>query len=137
MGYDPKNSGSGLQFVRFLLVGVLNTAVGYLIFAGFLLVSVPTQMSLALAFLLGVIWNFWTHARMVFGQGGMSKLPAYMGVYICIWAFNALALRGAEAASISPLVAQAILAPIAAVLSFIFIGRVLTGSFPFTQSRAN
>lgn len=56
------------QFVRFILVGVVNTAVGYLIFAGFVLLSVPAQTALAAAFVLGVLWNFGTHARLVSGN---------------------------------------------------------------------
>lgn len=126
-----KAPASRQQFVRFILVGLGNTAIGYLLFAGFVQLGVPSQPALALAFTLGVIWNFWAHARFVFGQGGFAKLPAYVGVYLAIWAGNALALKGAEGIGLPPLIAQALLAPIAAVLSFVFIARVLTGAYPF------
>ncbi len=119
-----------MRFVRFVLIGLVNTLVGYLIFVAFVLVGVPAQPALAGAFMLGVLWNYWTHARFVFGQGGVSRLPFYGLVYLGIWAFNALALAGAQWAGLHPLVAQAALAPIAAVLSFFLIARVLTGTFP-------
>ena len=118
------------RFVRFLLVGLANTAFGYLVFAVFVLVGFPSQPALALAFFVGVIWNYWTHARLVFGQGGASRLPPYAAAYVAIWAFNALALAAAERADVPALLAQAVLAPVAAVLSFFLIARVLTGQFP-------
>jgi putative flippase GtrA len=118
------------QFVRFILVGLLNTAVGYLIFAGFVLLSIPAQVALAAAFVLGVVWNFGTHARLVFRQSGFSRLPQYIAVYCAVWALNALALAGAHWIGVGPLLAQAGLAPLAAVLSFFLIARVLTGSYP-------
>ncbi len=118
------------RFVRFVLVGLVNTAVGYLIFAAFVLVGIPSQPALAGAFVLGVIWNYWTHARIVFGQGGVSRLPFYGLAYLGIWALNAIALGAAQSAGIHPLAAQAALAPVAAVLSFFLIARVLTGKYP-------
>lgn len=118
------------RFVRFVLVGLLNTAVGYLLFAVFVLVGIPPQPALAGAFVLGVIWNYWAHARLVFGRGGLSHLPAYGLAYLGIWGLNATALAAAQNMGITALLAQAILAPVAAVLSFFLIARVLTGKFP-------
>ncbi|PHQ97167.1 MAG: hypothetical protein COB40_05550 [Marinosulfonomonas sp.] len=119
-----------MRFVRFVLIGLVNTLVGYLIFVVFVVVGIPAQPALAAAFVLGVLWNYWTHARFVFGRGEVSRLPVYGLVYFGIWAFNALALAGAQRAGLYPLMAQAALAPVAAVLSFFLIARVLTGRFP-------
>ena len=131
-----KNTTSG-QFVRFILVGVANTAVGYLVYAAFVLLGIGPQLALAMAFVIGVIWNFWAHARLVFGQGGMGLFPAYVGVYVAIWGLNAVVLHLAIGAGFGPLLAQALLAPVSAVLSFFFIARVLTGSFPLAGKKAS
>ena len=125
-----RGGGDGARLVRFLLVGLLNTALGYLLFAALVLAGAGPQAALALAFLLGVLWNFWTHARLVFGAGHLRRLPAYGAVYLAIWAANAAALGAAGAAGLAPLLAQALLAPLAAVAAFLLIGRVLTGRFP-------
>ena len=130
MSRDLQKTDTKGQFVRFILVGLANTAVGYLIFAALVLLGLTPQPALALAFVLGVMWNFWAHARLVFGQGGLGKFPAYAGVYLVIYGLNALALKQAILLGNTPLLAQAILAPAAAVLSFLFIARVLTGTFP-------
>ncbi len=122
--------GSGARLARFLLIGLVNTALGYALFALFLLAGLGAQAALGLAFVLGVLWNFWAHARLVFGQGGLGRLPAYAAVYLAIWWANSRALEAAEAAGIAPLAAQAVLAPLAALAAFFLIGRVLTGRFP-------
>ena len=125
-------SGHGhfARFLRFLIAGAVNTAVGYAIFAALVLLGLGAQAALALAFVLGVLWNYVSHARFVFGQGGARRLPAYGAAYLLLWALNALALRGLEAAGWSPLAAQGLITPFAAVLSFFLIARVLTGAFP-------
>ncbi len=127
--------GDFARFVRFLIVGLGNTAVGYLVFAGFVLVGLPSQPALAGAFVLGVAWNYWTHARLVFGQGGLSRLPGYVAAYLAIWAANALALAGLEQLGLSPLAAQALLTPVAAVASFLLVAKALTGRFPLGSHR--
>jgi len=122
--------GTNLQrFVRFLMVGGVNTAVGYLMYAGLILLSVAAQPALAIAFSLGVLWNFWTHGRFVFGKQKFPRLLIYAFCYVGIYLFNAAGLSLALRQGLSPLLAQAIMAPVVAVLSYFVISRVLTGRF--------
>ncbi len=123
-----------IRLLRFLAIGVVNTAVGYAIYAVLVLVGLSPQPALALAFALGILWNYMTHARLVFTDSarGLKRLPAYGACYALIYLLNALALDQAIGAGLSPLAAQALLAPFAALLSFVMIGKVLTGRFPFS-----
>ncbi len=125
------------RFVKFLIIGVLNTLFGYAVFALLIILDVPPQPALALAFVTGVVWNYWTHARLVFGQQGLSRFPAYAASYIFIYGLNSGGLALILQAGSSPLMAQAVLAPVAAVISFLVISKVLTGKFPisFNKSR--
>ena len=118
------------QFGKFLIVGVVNTAFGYLVFALLIWLGLAPQPALALAFVIGVAWNFLGHARFVFGTRGFARVPHYVGSYLLVYGLNALALSQLLGAGVSSLVAQAILAPVAAVLSFFLIGKALTGRFP-------
>jgi putative flippase GtrA len=119
------------RFLRFLAVGVLNTAFGYAVYAVLVVTGLSPQPALAAAFALGVIWNYATHARLVFGTQGVRRLPAYVAAYVAIYAVNALALGGAIRAGVSPLVAQGVLAVLMAAISFVLISAVLTGHVPF------
>jgi putative flippase GtrA len=125
--------GGGHKFLRFLAVGVLNTAVGYGLYAVLVLAGLGPQAALALAFALGVLWNYGTHARLVFGTGGYRRLPAYAVAYLAIYAVNAFGLSRAIAAGVHPLVAQLVLALVMAGLSFVLISVVLTGTPPFSR----
>ncbi len=121
------------RFVRFVLVGFVNTAFGYSVFAALILIGVPPQPSLVVAYAIGILWNFGTHARLVFYQKGFGKLPLYVLTYLGILAFNSASLQGMLWSGVPPLVGQAILAPISAVLAFILISKVLTGRFPLQR----
>ncbi len=120
------------RFVKFIIIGVLNTLFGYAVFALLVILNVPPQLALALAFAIGVIWNYWTHAKLVFGQQGLSRFPAYAASYLLIYGLNSGGLALALQAGSSPLMAQAVLAPVAAVISFFVISKVLTGKFPIS-----
>lgn len=112
-------------FLRFLAVGVLNTGFGYGVYAAGVLAGLPAQAALALQFLLGALWNYRLHARLVFAVRGWGRLPAYVGAYLLIWALNALALRALLAAGADALLAQALILPVTVLLSWGLIGRVM------------
>ena len=112
-------------FLRFLAVGVLNTGFGYGVYALGVLAGLPAQGALALQFVLGALWNYCLHARLVFAVQGWGRLPAYVGAYLLIWALNALALRALLAAGLGALAAQALILPATVALSWGLIGRVM------------
>ena len=118
------------RFAAFLVVGVVNTGVGYGLFALFLWLGLPPQPALALAFGLGVLWNYGAHARLVFGTSGLRRLPVYAAVYVAIYAGNAMALAWLLDRGIGPLLAQAIILPFAVVASFLGVRAALTGRLP-------
>jgi putative flippase GtrA len=123
-------TGGRQRFLRFLLTGLVNTAFGYGIYAALVLLGLPPQTALALAFIIGVLWNYAMHARFVFGTRGYARLPAYGAVYVALYALNALALGAALRAGVAPLLAQAVLTVVMAGISFIAISLALTGSLP-------
>ena len=122
------------RFVRFLGVGVLNTAFGYAAYALLVLIGLSPQPALAVAFAMGIIWNYLTHARLVFHTRGLARIVPYAAAYGVIYAINAFSLAAALRAGLSPLVAQALLVLPMAALSFVLISLVLTGRLPFTNA---
>lgn len=121
------------RFVVFLAVGVLNTVFGYAVFAGLVALGTPPQLALVLSFAMGVIWNYATHAKLVFATEGLARLPAYVAVYLALYGLNAGSLAALMAMGLPPLIAQALFLPVAAVLAYIGIGRVLTGRYPWDR----
>ena len=127
------HSGTLGRFLRFLAVGVVNTGFGYAVYAGLILLGMTPQPALALAFAMGILWNYMTHARLVFGTSGIAKLVPYAAAYAVIYTINALTLGQALKAGMSPLGAQALLVLPMAALSFFLISSVLTGHHPFQR----
>lgn len=122
------------SFMRFAMVGVLNTAFGYALFTVLNLSGLPPQIALIFSFSGGVLWNFMTHARLVFDTTGVSRLPYYILSYLVVYIFNALSLEGLLSMGLQPIVAQGLIVLPAAILAFILISRVLTGQFPWSPS---
>lgn len=107
------------RFARFLVIGGVNTAIGYGLYALFVLLTpLGPQAALALAFALGVLWNYFSTGRLVFNSRGFGRLPGYVAAYLGVYALNAQALHMAIAAGWAPLLAQAVLLPFAAVLTY-------------------
>ncbi|WP_171364587.1 GtrA family protein [Ruegeria atlantica] len=119
--------------MRFAMVGVLNTAFGYALFTILSLSGLLPQVALVISFSGGVLWNFMTHARLVFDTRGLGRLPFYILSYLVVYAFNALSLEGLLSMGVQPITAQGIIVLPAAVLAFILISRVLTDRFPWQQ----
>jgi putative flippase GtrA len=120
------------RLIKFLLVGVLNTGFGFAIYAILLkLVGFGPQLSLILSYVAGVIWNYFTHARLVFDAKGYGRLPAYAFAYSVLYGLNALALAVVTSFGWPPLAAQAVLVLPMALLAFMVVSPVLTGRLPF------
>lgn len=120
-------SARGRTFLRFLAAGLVNTLFGYAVYALLVLAGVPPQAALAVAFAVGVIWNYVTSARFVFHVRGYRRLPAYAGLYALLYLLNAGALRLALAQGVPPLIAQGLLTPPMAILSFVLLSLAMTG----------
>ncbi len=126
------------RFVKFLFVGVLNTAFGFLAYAFFLrVVHLPWQWALAVSYVCGVLWNFMTHGKIVFLTQGLRRLPLYILAYVAIYTINKLALHGLiDELGMSDLWAQALMVLPMAMVAFILVSLALTGALPFSARKA-
>ena len=121
------------KLIKFGLVGVLNTIFGYLVYAAFVLLGVLPGLALALSYIVGVAWNYMTHAKLVFKSRKGHGVPGYIGIYIALFLANATLLQLGIGLGISPLIAQAGLSILFAGISFFAISWVLTGTLPFAE----
>lgn len=129
---SPRSRGTGSpsltprdRIIRFVWVGVINTAFGYGVYAGTVFFGAHPQVALVLQFCLGVLWNFTTHARLVFEVTGTRKLPLYAGAYGLVYGANALLLALLIGMGLDPYLAQAIAMPPVVVLSYLLVSAAL------------
>lgn len=107
------------QFAHFVAVGVLNTAFGYTVFAVLTWVSIPSHLSLLIATIVGVLFNFLTTGRLVFSSKRWSFLPRFFGGYLAIYVVNLVLLDSLMGLGLSPYGGQALSLPVLVVLSFV------------------
>jgi len=73
------------QFLRFSVVGVVNTAFGYGIYGLLLWLGVSLPLSLLGATVLGILFNFLTTGHLVFRDFAWDRLPRFIAAYGLMW----------------------------------------------------
>ena len=109
------------RFGKFLLVGLLNTAVGYTIFAVLLLVGAGTAGAAVGATVLGALFNFKSIGTLVFGSSRGRLLPKFLAVYALQCIANISLLEAFRAVGIPPLISEAFILPVLAIGSFLIM----------------
>ncbi len=106
------------QFLRFIIVGGLNTAFGYGVYA--LLVSLGLHYSLAVLFatILGILFNFKTYGALVFRNPDNRLIVKFVGVYGISYALSVVALGILKSFGLSAYCAGAIIILPLSLLTF-------------------
>jgi putative flippase GtrA len=76
------------QFLRFLLVGILNTIFGFSIFAIFVQLGLDDKSAVLFSMILGVLFNFKTTGSFVFANKNNKLLLRFICVYAVIFLLN-------------------------------------------------
>ncbi len=108
-----------LQFQKFLLVGILNTLFGYSCFAFFLFLGLHYSLALLMATLIGILFNFKSTGKLVFGSHNNSLIYKFFVTYSITYVLNALGIKFFSHIGYSPYIGGAILIFPMAVLAFI------------------
>jgi putative flippase GtrA len=119
--------GDWLLFLRFLAVGGLNTAFGYVCYAALVLLGAPLWLAVGGATLLGFAFNFFSYGGLVFGRTALALLPRFMVFYLGIYAINIVLLKILTKLDVGPLWAQALLLPLLATGGFVVMRRFVFG----------
>ncbi len=86
-----------LQFVRYVLVGIGNTAFGYGAYAAFLFVGFEYRLASLFALVLGILFSFTTQGKVVFRNATrvtfVKFVVAWMLIYIVNISIIALLMR--------------------------------------------
>lgn len=122
------------QFVRFVLVAILNTAFGWCVYAALLwvinLFHIPNPYVIAslLGYAVGILFNFTTYSALVFKNRSKKLIFRFVMVYVVCWLCNSFGIWLLEKCHINNYLAGAITAiPIG------FLGYVLNSLFVFKK----
>ncbi|RDH40958.1 MAG: GtrA family protein [Candidatus Aquirickettsiella gammari] len=76
------------QFIRFLLVGCINTFFGYSIYVLLIFMGARYFLASFLATCLGMVFNFVTTGRIVFANNSFSIFFKFILVYMFLYGLN-------------------------------------------------
>ncbi len=107
------------RFIRFLMVGGLNTLFGYSLFAALLSIGMHYALATALATIGGVLFNYKTTGALVFAHRGNERLWRFVAVYGLLYVINTAFLWWANRVGMDLYWAGFILIPPMAVLGFV------------------
>lgn len=108
------------QFVSFLLVGVLNTLVGYGLYTFFVWVGCNYIWAPFFSTVLGILFNFKTIGVIVFQSHNNRLIGKFFGVYAIVYICNVLGLKCLAVCGVENMyLSGAVLVVPLALLSFI------------------
>lgn len=110
-----------IPFLRFLVVGGMNTLFLYMVFAIFTLLHFHYVVATLIAYICGTLFNFRTYGTLVFRNKSFWLIFRFVGVAVLLYGLNIGILKIFEIFDVNKLVAQAILTlPLAGVSFFLF-----------------
>src|SRR5688572_30152142 len=107
------------KFIRFLVVGVVNTIVGYGIFAILILLDVPYPLAGLVSTVAGILFNFKSYGIFVFRSHDNRKIFRFFAVYLVCYLIGLIPLAWADANGVSLLLVAALMLLPMAVISFV------------------
>jgi putative flippase GtrA len=107
------------RLVKFVTVGLLNTAFGYSVFALIELTSASTGAAIVGANVIGMLFNYLTYGRLIFSDRGFRTLLPFAAGYAVILLANFLIVAALIRLCVAALPAQAIAMPWLILLSYL------------------
>lgn len=106
-------------FVKFMLVGILNTAFGYGAFALLMYTGLHYSAAVVLSTIAGILFNFKTTGVLVFKNKDNSLIFKFIAVYTLVCITGIIILRLAQIAHINLYFAGLVSTGICAVTAFL------------------
>lgn len=80
------------KFLKFIFVGILNTAFSYFLYAVFIFIGLMPNIALFFQYILGIIWNFKTTGTIVFKNNNNKLFIKFLLSYIFTFIINSVFL---------------------------------------------
>jgi len=114
-----------IRFVRFLVVGGINTVFGYSIYALFIYLGLHYSIAALLGTILGILFNFKTTGKIVFDSSNNSLLLKFIGVYFITYLISLAFLKGLVLLNINLYLAGALVILPNAVIAYLLNKKIV------------
>ena len=111
------------KIVKFLGVGLINTIVGYAIYAILILLNIPYLAALFMATVAGVTFNYFSIGQLVYkSKGGLIVFAKFVASYGVVYFVNATVLVILiRSFQVDPYIGQALCVPLSVLLSWLLM----------------
>ena len=109
------------HFLRFLIVGGVNTLFGLVVYALLALTAMPTWIVLLISNLIGMIFNFFTTGGVVFSDVSISRFPRFFICYGAIYLIYLELINWLDPILNSRIIAMSIIVLPVTVLSYLIL----------------
>lgn len=110
-----------IPFLRFIVVGGINTVFYYVVFALFTLLQFHYIIAALFAQLCGILFNFRTIGVIVFKNRNNRLIFRFFGVYLLTYLLNIGLLKIFNMCGVGSLIAQAIVVIPLAIVTFLLM----------------
>ena len=111
------------RFMRFLIVGGLNTLFGLGAYSLLVYLKLPLWLALLGGNLSGIAFNFFSTGGLVFRDLSTRRIPRFVLAYLIVYSVNLALLHAASGMLQKPLLAQVVLTIPMAILSYVLMSR--------------
>ncbi|HZE59497.1 MAG TPA: GtrA family protein [Burkholderiales bacterium] len=108
------------EWLRFIVVGGINTAFGYACYAGCIFAGMGYALASAVSMVAGVLFNYGTTRGLVF-RSRAGSLWRFIGCYAVVYVFSVALLAQLDARGVNLYLAGLLVGLPAAVLSYVLL----------------
>ena len=108
-----------IQFAKFLVVGLVNTAFSYGIYAGLVYLRLNYALANLVALVLGMAFSFKMQGALVFANSENRRIFRFVAVWVAIYAFNIFVISRFLSLGFNSYVSGAMAIPFSTVISFV------------------
>ena len=113
------------QGIRFVLVGGMNTAFSYVVYAACIFTGAGYVLASAASMVVGIAFSHMTTGRLVFAGASRGSLARFAVCYLLVYGFNLLMLHTLDRFGVDPYLSGLIVAVPGALLSFALLKLVV------------
>jgi len=112
-----------LRFIRFVIVGAVNTATGYGFYVAYLCLGIPYIIAGTMSFITGIFFNYFVSKRFVFGKPSHKNTFIYYFVLYGMLYFYSIPMLWffVDICKLTAYMAGLVSLPINAIIAFILL----------------
>jgi putative flippase GtrA len=118
-GLNMLDRENAVALAKFVVVGGINTAFAYLVYAAFVLAGAFPWLANLLALVLGILFSFMSLGKFVFGKTDIRSFIRFVASWVAVYVVQTCVIYLLMHLGLTAIVAGLVVLPVTAVISFL------------------